>query len=61
MKPLLYGAAFGVGYHLAVLLIEHPWSASLLNYAKEEVAKKAFKKGLKSATTATAEVSGVVK
>lgn len=61
MKPFLYGITFGVGYYLAVLVIEHPWSVSLLDFAKVQALKKAGKglKGLKEATSTAEQTSGI--
>lgn len=35
IKPLLYGAGFGIGYCLAVVLIKHPWNADLVRHVKD--------------------------
>lgn len=35
MKPFLFGCAFGVGYCLATVLIEHPWNAELMIHVKD--------------------------
>lgn len=53
MKPLIYGAAFGVGYYAAVFIIEHPYAVQLLDFAKDEAVRKAALKGLKGVEEAT--------
>lgn len=37
VKPLLYGAGFGVGYCVAVVLIQHPWNADLVRHVKNVI------------------------
>lgn len=36
-KPFLYGIGFGLGYCLAVIILEHPWNADLLKHVRELV------------------------
>ena len=56
----MYGAAFGVGYYVAMFLIDHPWSSELVNFAKDEAVQKAARRGLKETATATAGQSNEI-
>ena len=59
-KPFLYGLTFGVGYYLAVTLIQHPWSMDLLDFARSETLKKAALKGAKEASSAASQTPEVM-
>ena len=59
MKPFLYGITFGLGYYAAVLILEHPWSLQLLDFARSEASKKMLTSGVKEATSSAHQGTAV--